>query len=360
MADLMSGGMVSFSNLTKKYSNFMVPAMKIKVQGSDIIASLGLLVESMTVIHALEGAGSCQFTLAGVYDVKKRQFDSAVLSKLKLGTILTVELGYGSATTMVFKGYVHETTVQYSEFPVLQITAMDVRKLMMVGAARMNSFTVNTYSDIFTTIMQDYQKICTTLVIDKTSAQLKGERVFQTVSDYKFIQKNLVPRGSREFFVLAGKAYYRTPRKNEQPITELTWGGGLLSLERSASYLNTEVSVRGYDEQKAEVYLSKVVARASDQQTSATAAPQVLFMPDPDATDNSRATDRAKELAESLENESMSASGTCIGLPELVPGRYIKLSKLGNGMDQSYYITKVTHTLGADGFSSSFEVEGWT
>lgn len=359
MADLMNGS-TKYTALANKYQNFMVPAVKIKVQGTDLVASLHLLVEQLSVVHALDTAGSCQFTLFQVYDLESRQFQTEVLRKFQLGTILEVELGYGSATTLVFKGFVSEMTADYSEFPALQITAMDVRRLMQQSAEQSRNFTVKTYSDVFKEVMQAYQKICTNLAVDKTDTQLNGEKIYQThMDDFTFLKDDLARKAGREFFVLAGKAYFRKPAAVTAPITELTWGESLLSFRRSVGYLNASVTVLGKEEEKNTVYTGTAKAVSGETQKSVTAKPQVITQPDPDATDSAQVKQRAEERARQEVRKVQTGSGSCIGLPEIVPGRYIALQKLGNGMDRKYYIDKVRQEWGSDGFITHFEVKGW-
>ena len=53
------------------------------------------------------------------------------------------------------------------------------------------------------------------------------------------------------------------------------------------------------------------------------------------------------------------ASGTvrCVGIPEMIPGRYIRLTGLDkNFFDGDYYIEEVTHNLSSGGYITSFEI----
>ncbi|MEG1584994.1 MAG: hypothetical protein RR361_08085, partial [Anaerovorax sp.] len=191
MADLMASGEVEFDSFAKKYKNFMVPAVKIKIGGSDIISSLKLAVENLSVVQCLNSAGSCNFSVVNAYDGKASKFDSKILSKLKPGTIVEVELGYESSTTMVFKGYISDVTVKFDDAPVIDVTGMDVCKLMMDGRRRMLKHDVKNYSDAFNKVMSKYSKVCGNLVVDKTTENMKDDGVTQTRSDYHFIANDI-------------------------------------------------------------------------------------------------------------------------------------------------------------------------
>ena len=48
-----------------------------------------------------------------------------------------------------------------------------------------------------------------------------------------------------------------------------------------------------------------------------------------------------------------------MGLPELVPGRFITLGGLDKDLNNDYYIKEVQHDFGSDGFSTRMEIGGW-
>ena len=47
-----------------------------------------------------------------------------------------------------------------------------------------------------------------------------------------------------------------------------------------------------------------------------------------------------------------------MGLPELIPGRYITLKGFDKSTADKYFISKVTHEFSEDGYYTSFEVKG--
>lgn len=52
----------------------------------------------------------------------------------------------------------------------------------------------------------------------------------------------------------------------------------------------------------------------------------------------------------------MLASGNLIGLPEIVPGRYIEIKDVDSADEGIYYIREVSHHFGSDGFTTDFTV----
>ena len=356
MADLMQGSS-SYEALSKKYDNFMVPAYKINVRGKDLVSSLGLAIESLSISLSLDAANTCSFSIANAYDRKSSNFSADIKSQLKLGTVITVDIGYGSNTTMVFKGYVSELSYEFQDEPVISVSAMDVRRLMMDGESRMLIHSVESYSAAFSEVMQRYQKICSDLVIDETEKNLPN--VTQKTSDFDFVMKELAIKGDREFFVLADKAYFRTPYKVQDPMTTIEWGRGLIAFSRNAMYHNTAIKVVGFDELNKDVLVGEVNSKSDDDQEDVISEPPTVLVTQPDARELSQVNQRAESESKKKKEKTQGGSGTCIGLPEVVPGRFIELKKLDSDLDNKYYIRSVSHSLGGDGFSTRFTIGGW-
>jgi phage protein D len=358
MPDLMNNATYTYQSLADKYSNFMVPAVEIIVQGNDIRLALDVVVVSLTVIQALDSAGSCNFTLLNASNDMNSLFSGKVLDKLKLGAAISVKMGYGSSKSAVFDGFISEVTLRYSGAAFLEITAMDVRKLMMADRENVRSIRKDTYSGVFKQIMQKYGSLCPTLVVDSTQGEMRLEGPLQGISDFRFVMEKLAPRADREFFVLSNVAYFRIRRCIKKPVISLSFGEGLMSFSRSASYLSANLEVRGSAEWTGKPPVGKTTTKTTETMTAAT-APQYVFIYDPDIATDNDANLRARVKAERMLNESMTASGSCIGLPELIPGRYVRIGALGDSMNKNYYMTKVVHEFSESGYVTEFEVEGW-
>jgi phage protein D len=70
--------------------------------------------------------------------------------------------------------------------------------------------------------------------------------------------------------------------------------------------------------------------------------------------------DEAKVLAEALLRDRayafVTGTGTTIGLPDLRPGNHVEIHGVGRTFGGLYYVLKVTHTIGASGYMTEFEV----
>lgn len=358
MADLMTAT-TDTAELENKYGNFIVPAMKIKSSGNDLISSNDLSVTEMEVTLSLETAGMVIIKIADAYDVEKHEFVSKIKTAFKLGTILTVELGYLSDTTEVFKGYVAGLGAEFRDTPLLVVKLMDVRKLMMSSGVRRQLYEDKNYSDIFKKIMGNYSKLCS-VECDATSDELTSP-VSQSTNDFDFVNQELIAKGKspREFFVLTDKAYFRETGKNKTPIMKTELGNVLLRFSMMADYLDTEVNVIGYDPANMKAISSKMAVKTTEQYSAVLSPTPAQFFIDADADSEAKAKTRAEAIAKQMQMQVCYGEGETVGLPELVPGRYIELTDVDAMVNRKYYISEVRHRITASRYVTFFETKGW-
>lgn len=358
--DLMTGT-YSYEVLKKKYGNFAVPAARVKIGGSEILSMKGILLERIQVHLSLQTAGSAEITLTSLYNYQNRSFDSSVKSKTILGKEVQVELGYGSSTVMIFKGFLASVRVEFDveDGITYHITALDARRLMMSDNSHARVYEVKNYSDAVKTVLKRYSRLCTAKV-DATSDSLTTP-VFQRGSDYDFIVNDLIGSGKadREFFIVADKVYFRKTKSTSTPVLSLGITSGLRHFSREAFYLNQKVLVVGYQPDGKNEIKGEAMAKAADSQVSALSETGVTVRISPECDTSDKAKKKASALADDLKDKSQNAGGTCIGLPELVPGRYLKIEKVDSLVNHKYYLKTVIHQYGGDGFSTSFETGGW-
>lgn len=345
----------TYSDLVSRYGQFRVPACRIKLDGKELTGGAGL--EQISATLSMEGASAVSFTLAGAYDLKKSGFKAEVKSQLKLGALVSLEMGYGSALTEIFKGYISGVGADFSEAPTLSITAMDVRRLMMEGTSREETHKVTSCSAAFEEVMKRYKVLCSKLEVDATDEK-DMTQIAQRTSDYQFVAETLTKKANREFFVVGDTAYFCEKGKFKKSITTLTWGESLLSFSRNSLYQNLKITVIGFDPDNKEPVKAEVTETASDAQ-KAVGSQHETVITDPDAKEEAKAKKRAEKEAEERKRKAQSGTVTCIGLPELVPGRFVTLKGLDSDLNNDYYIREVRHELNSGGFSTTLEIGGW-
>lgn len=358
MADLMTDT-YNYSTLANKYGNFLRPAVKIFINGTDILTSQKLLLEEISVVLSLTSASSVQFKIGNLYDIKNRSFKSGIRDKFKPGTIIEVALGYYSSTLKIFKGFIYMLGAQFGEKNLLVVTAMDVRKLMMISSKRHVLHNVKNYSDIFKTIMSSYSKLCTPKV-SATNDKLEAP-VSQMSNDYEFVMGELIKKGksNREFLVVGDKAYFRERPKSAAAVMQLEFGRDLLELDMDYSYLDMEIQVIGYNNFEQKAYTGKAKAKSDEPQVSLVSPSPVWVYTDPDADNQEKAAKRAQYIADTRKEQAKSGRIITVGYPELVPGRFVEIVKLEKMVNRKYYISEVRHTIGDNFFSTECEIGGW-
>ena len=66
----------------------------------------------------------------------------------------------------------------------------------------------------------------------------------------------------------------------------------------------------------------------------------------------------AQARLDSLALNFVSGEGTCVGIPELIPGRFISVKGLDGDTEGSYFLSRVRHRFTGEGYYTQFEVKG--
>ena len=360
MADLMTATW-DFSGLETQSKNFRAPAVSFTVGGTDLVKK-GAALQSAEAVLSLEGASSVSVVFNDCYDVKNGSFDSTLKSAAVLGKTVELSFGYQSSLNKVFKGYLSNVRITASadEGYTMEFVALDARRLMMSDNHHSREYKIKNYSDAVTEVLKRYARLCTAKV-DSTSENMQNGLLWQRGSDYDFITRELIGSGraDREFFIAVDKAYFRKPRSVSAPVITLKPGGGLISITRDAEYLNESVQVLGFDPAAGKAVSGKAAAKSTDELTDALGGAGEWFISDPSCVSASQASGWAGAVAATAVQKSQKAWINCIGLPEIIPGRYLKIERVDSLVNRKYYITRVTHRFDSSGFLTEIETEGW-
>lgn len=355
MADLMTDT-YTYSDLANRYGNFQVPSFKVKVDGNEVLPKDGANVSSMEITLSLEYAGCVAIHITGAYNGKNRSFLSSVKTALALGKTTEVELGYLSSCTKVFKGYVSSVSLTVDQVPGMDVTLMDVRKLMMDSRHKERYFDDVNYSDMVAKVMDDYSGLCT--LEQESSNDELTRKIYQKGSDYEFLAKELARKLNKEFLVLSDKAYFRSPGGTASEMLTLEYGLSLISFTRQSDYLDLKVIAAGYDRAGQARIQRELMAKNADVSNTVLSTPANEIVVSDDAQSVEELTAMGEQVVRSKVSKAMTGSGKCIGLPEIVPGRYLKINKADGDVDGKYYVTEVRHSIGEHGFLTEFRTQG--
>lgn len=344
--------------LAKKYNNYMAPSAKVLIGASkaDLTTACSAQIESVQVSLNVRDAASASITITNIYDQKNRCIDSGVKNTLCLGESVIVELGYGSDRQDVFHGFIYERSMELGDMPTMRITALEVRRLMSENYRNQEHLTGADEVKVFNNIMTKYQKLSMKIETDAPVLTFT-EPFIQTDSDLNIVRR-LCKKSDKCFLVCGGKVYF-TKKKEPASIASLTWGLDILSFSQNISYVDTKIEVRGNIKNKPEtkyVETRTVTSGGNIKKVLQESIQKIITLTDVSSVDDLAA--RADNEEESLEERVSTGSGTCIGLPVLIPGRYIKIAGIDADINGEYYLQSVNHSFGGDGYTTSFTVGG--
>ncbi|MDQ2085378.1 hypothetical protein RBH29_02855 [Herbivorax sp. ANBcel31] len=358
--NLMSSEKYKYSDLKKHYMDFSVPTFKILINNNDPVEKERVVINDINIeLTVGYEASACSFSVLNIYDKVARRFKKELMDKyFDLGKIVEVQVGY-IKTVKVFKGYISEISADFSDdVPAIHIRCMDVKGAMMNNRLSQVTSEKNV-GKVVEALIKKYSVLCKNneIKVDKL-ADREDYVEISSKSDYEFIKKS-AEELNWEFFVFQGIVYFRKPKKITPPVINLEWGVNLLSFSREIGLMGqvSEVIVRSSNELQKDIFESKAKKTIKLGKSGESVIKDVkTLIVDQSIKSQKEADIRAKAELEKIGENLGSGKGKCIGLPEIVPGRFIQLSKMGEGINGNYYIAKVTHNIGSRGFITSFDV----
>lgn len=360
-ADALSFKTYSMSDLKTKYANFMIPDFCIKVEGSQIQKSIqfpNLQVDEVRLKLSMDAAGALSFCVLNAYDLAGRCFVNDIKKKFVLGKIITAEIGYVGNLTEVFKGYIHSVTYEYSDSPVISVTALDFIRMMQENEVLKKTYKEQNPTEIFQSVMEKYNAICPDDSIKADSSNSQKDDLIQKGNDYRFVKDILCARECRDFYVLNGCAYFVDAEKKKSSVISLEWGKDILSFSHEKNYLDKCIQVNLADKSKQtqSIRIQKVIKGKDQKKVLTTPVIRNVSM-EAEGTSQDALRQVKKAAVEELRS-SVQCSGSCIGIPQIVPGRSLTITKMDQEIDGIYEIVSVEQHIGTDGFVTQFGLGG--
>ncbi len=378
--------------LQEKYKNYLTPAARVTVAGTELSKLTGARLEGVRVSLSMNSAASADITVADIWDEGKKAVREAVKTNLTCGKAVKVELGYDSEYVDVFHGFIYETSLQFSDVISMQVTVMDIKRLMADNMRMSASWNGQTVLDVFNGVMADYKGFGLTASVDEDGEKNVGNLI-QRGSDLSLIQKLCRKYNLR--FVVYGDQAKLTPKNTAGAIMKLLWGRDLLSFSKGTAYVNAKIVVKGTLKKPPQKSPEKGGASSggaskgagsskgaskgagaegensdesgSLQKTDSVTSPgasnsgmpqtvRVIEMTNIES--EAELEDRLGEELEAQKEGMHSGKGSCMGMPVLIPGRYIEIDGIDGSVNGTYYMKAVSHSFGADGFSTDFTLGG--
>ena len=362
---------LTYDKLKSKYYEFAYPRAKIELDGKEFAGENGDMIVNDIHIELVSGfeASIASFRIYNVYDAESGEFRYDEISEqIVLGKSVVISLGYLNKLEKVFVGFIAGVDFCYEgegHLPYIEVSAMDIKGIMM-GGSYASQCTTDHYSGAVKEIFNRtaYQNLksgggYTDCRVDETADKKTGgdknkvsDYTVEMVSesDYDFVVK-AAKKFNFEFFVDRGRIYFRKAKSNTTTLMTIGSGKGLrkFNVGYSLTGLVATVEARAMDAGQGKLITAKEkYPEAGKSISTGNQAKKLLgdgtkVYIDPTIKSQSQAEARAAALKEQMSYRLGNLEGTCVGLPDLVPGRFIKLSGLGGPTENRFYLTEVVH-----------------
>ena len=364
----MDNNSYSFKNLESKYDGFLAHEFTVTLGSKKIDSARTPISELSVDIETGRSAGGCRFVIESQYDYKNSVWINDLLSVAEVGARIVIEAGY-VAKKEVFYGFTDDFSIEYEQDspPRLIVNGIDAKGYLM-NAKDNKYMSEEAAKDIISEILNEcvskgYAKSITLGEIPSYNAQLIQEKI----DDYEFMCL-LAEMYNMQFFVVDGEIIFDSLMSDTKPILTLTLGVNLLSFSKTLTLRKQvgKVIIYGIDPKTKKPISGEAssvgASGASGKQASELSSSYKdvvekevnLFVSTPE-----ECTKLAQARFDARAFDFICGRGRCIGIPELIPGRYIMLEGMDKRSSDIYFITKVSHSFSSDqGYYTSFEVKG--
>ena len=355
----------TFQALSSKYDDFRGPAFTVRVNGKELKSTeIPLSVE--VDLSADGSSGGCSVQLEGLYDYGKSKWMDDLLKTIEVGARLEVKGGYVKQEEL-FYGYVDDCTVEYSSSapPRISMTGIDGFGFLMsslkpvYGGQKTHKAVVQEL--LSKAVSAGYAKKVTVGALTGYSTPLVKRA---KEDDFSFLKKLSALYGMNLFSV-KGELIFDDVLSDTKALLSLTVGMGLFSFSRRVSLKGQvgEVAIWGRDEKQNFIQgTAKRVDIGGSGRTASQIAAKFSQAAIREYSEFVRTDKECAKLAQIRLNvlamDFVAGSGTCVGIPELIPGRFITIKGLDGETEGSYFLSKVRHRFNQEGYSTYFEVKG--
>ena len=361
LAGAAGASQLTYEQLQTKYTDFAHPRARVLL-GDKVFdsAKTGMVLNDIHVeVTSGYEASVASFRLFDAYDPSTGKFFyDRVKRQVLLGNSVTIQLGYLDTLETVFVGFLSGVAFGFEPggLPYIEVSAMDVKGLMM-GGSYAASLKATTYSAAVKEILertgegrlQQLGGITETAISNTPDANGTPSGSARSIpitvemvseSDYEFVVR-AAKRYNYEFFVDRGKVLFRPAKSDASVLMALGSAAGLrgFRIEYSITGVGKVVS--------ANRAFSNTISSAGKAKQLVGKGSKVYL--DASITSKEEAEARVSSLMEQMSYRLGNLEGDCVGIPDLVPGRFIQVSGLGAPVDNRFYLTAVTHDFTSDG-----------
>lgn len=357
----MDKGTYTYTGLSQKYHGFIAPACEITIGKRTIKGNTKLIPDLEVELTADGTASGCSFTIDGQYDVGDSRWKDDLDKAVQVGAKLIIRGGYEKQREL-FYGFIDDYTFELTseDAPKVRVTGVDglaylmnlrepyyggkekaaqiVRKILnrSVSAGFAKSITIGQLTDFETPIVKEQ------------------------IDDWRFLNI-MAQRHGATLMAVDGELVFDKLANDSSPILTLTHNSNLRSFIKRVSLAHQVgfVEIWGRDvNQKAIKGVARDVTLGSGK-SAAQVAGSLKEAGLREYSEFARTEKECQILAQNRLNGIAlgfaSGEGSCVGIPEIIAGRYVKIDSQDPTMKGKYFLTKVRHRFTMDGYTTSFE-----
>lgn len=361
-------------------TDYYAPAFKIVVEGKDLAPETLREILDVKVIMDMENMTSFDFTIANPWHYKEPEveFKYSDSPLFDVGNRVHVEMGYVDRMLPMVAGIITKLSPKFPESGPPSILVSGQDQLVKLRDRKPGKGEIKYYTKAHDWEIAQAIATRNKLEVDVTKDGPEHPIVVQRNQDDATFLMERAKRIDFDCYIdvdpktKKDTLYFKKPsdgRASSQRLTyRFEWGRSLMSFtpELTAARQVSRVTVKGWDaRKKAAITATATKADLVGKRSAGTSGPEVaetkLDKKEEIVVDWPVQTkEEAKTLAVSLLRERayqfLKGSGQAIGLPDMRPGDNVEIEGIGRRFSGQYYVTRVEHGIGNNGYTTAFTV----
>lgn len=367
---------LTLESLAQKYDKFSQPRYYIEIEGKMLDSRFTSKDITIGLTSSYE-ASYCRFTLSNGFKLhqnNKLSIDTELKKIMKLGNKLEAMLGYyGAKKSMVFTGYIDSIYVDYNteEGILYTIDCLDGKGIMMNSLHSETKKSIKKYSQSVEEILKKYSSVIKidNNSIDKSDGELSVPIEQHNESDYDFVVR-IAKKLNYCFFIVNGQAVFKSMTKINKNIFfqyDINEYITEFKMQHSLKGQPGSIIVRNNNEKNPDKPIESKVdsfQNLSDSGSVKSSALSTLLttrvsktLVEHSVSSEAEAKKRAQAELFLLSRQIIQGSIKTPGIPEMQPGRVVKINGFGDGYDKKYYVSNVLHSIKNGNFTTQCRLE---
>jgi phage protein D len=343
-------------------ANNLNPDVKIKIDNKEISQDMEEKFIKLKVSSSANAMDMAKIVFLDTLDCEVQK-----KSEIAIGKSISISLGYDSKLKEIFVGEIYRIDYNFSINKMNRIELVCFDKLFKLNRIRHSqAFVKMKDSDIAKKLAAEAGLQCD---VDATKQTI--DYLFQNNQTNLDFLKMRAKRIGYEVAIDGSKFIFKKDRysKNSKCVT-LNWGEGLIEFSAKVDSSNVleEIVVSSWDPVKKEGVEGKAVAGNEAKVASPKKkGTQEVKSKIKDKAKNYKIdipnlkASEAKSIAKAeLARRSMdflTATGTCVGNPDIKASKIITIKNVGTIVSGDYYVVSCEHLYGANGYKTIFEAK---